>query len=182
VPISGAYKIKGVGDVLAGRVEQGVVKPGDEVIFLPTHTTANPCVGKVFTVEMHHKRVDKAGPGDNVGMNIKGLDKGNMPRTGDVMILKSDATLKPCKDFTAQIQTLDIPGEVKAGYSPIGFVRCGRSACKITKINWKVGKETGGKKLDAPHALKANEMAEVVFEPCQPLVVDHFKVRSGAGA
>jgi hypothetical protein len=37
-----------------------------------------------------------------------------------------------------QIQTLDIPGEVKAGYSPIGFVRCGRAACKITKINWKV--------------------------------------------
>ena len=179
VPISGAYKIKGVGDVLAGRVEQGVVKPGDEVIFMPTHTTANPCLGKVFTVEMHHKRVDKAGPGDNVGMNIKGLDKGNMPRTGDVMILKSDATLKPCKDFTAQIQTLDIPGEVKAGYSPIGFVRCGRSACRISKINWKVGKETGGKKLDAPHALKANEMAEVVFEPTQPLVVDSFKSCEG---
>ena len=109
----------------------------------------------------------------------QGLDKGNMPRTGDVMILKSDQTLKPCKDFTAQIQTLDIPGEVKAGYSPIGFVRCGRSACKISKINWKVGKETGGKKLDAPHALKANEMAEVVFEPCQPLVVDHFKACEG---
>jgi elongation factor 1-alpha len=179
LPISGAYKIKGVGDVLAGRVEQGEVKPGDEVVFLPTHTTANPCVGKVFTVEMHHKRVDKAGPGDNVGMNIKGLDKGNMPRTGDVMILKSDATLKPCATFTAQIQTLDIPGEVKAGYSPIGFVRCGRSACKITKINWKVGKETGGKKLEEPHGLKANEMAEVVFEPVQPLVVDSFKACEG---
>ncbi|WIA30341.1 hypothetical protein OEZ86_000428 [Tetradesmus obliquus] len=179
VPISGAYKIKGVGDVLAGRVEQGIVKPGDEVIFMPTHTTANPCVGKVFTVEMHHKRVDKAGPGDNVGMNIKGLDKGNMPRTGDVMILKSDQTLKPCKDFTAQIQTLDIPGEVKAGYSPIGFVRCGRSACKISKIDWKVGKETGGKKLEAPHALKANEMAQVTFEPVQPLVVDSFKSCEG---
>jgi elongation factor 1-alpha len=113
------------------------------VVFLPTHTTANPCTGKVFTVEMHHKRVEKAGPGDNVGMNIKGLDKGNMPRTGDVMILKSDGTLKPVKDFTAQIQTLDIPGEVKAGYSPIGFVRCGRSACKITKINWKVRRARG---------------------------------------
>eukprot|EP00887_Chlorella_sp_A99_P001078 scaffold14.g1078.t1 len=156
LPISGAYKIKGVGDVLAGRVEQGVVKPGDEVVFMPTHTAANPCIGKVFTVEMHHKRVDKAGPGDNVGMNIKG-------EGGQV------------KDFTAQIQTLDIPGEVKAGYSPIGFVRCGRSACRITGINWKVGKETGGKKLEAPHSLKANEMAEVVFEPQQPLVVDSFK-------
>jgi elongation factor 1-alpha len=179
VPISGAYKIKGVGDVLAGRVEQGVVKPGDEVIFLPTHTTANPCVGKVFTVEMHHKRCDKAGPGDNVGMNIKGLDKGNMPRTGDVMILKSDTTLGPCKDFTAQIQSLDIPGEVKAGYCPIGFVRCGRSACRVKGINWKVGKETGGKKLEAPHSLKANEMAEVVFEPVHPLIVDTFNSCEG---
>lgn len=55
LPISGVYKIKGVGDVLAGRVEQGEVKPNDEVIFLPTHTAANPCTGKVFTVEMHHK-------------------------------------------------------------------------------------------------------------------------------
>ncbi len=51
--------------------------------------------------------------------------------------------------------------QVKAGYSPIGFVRCGRAACKITKIDWKVGKETGGKKLEEPHALKANEMAQV---------------------
>lgn len=34
-----------------------------------------PLPHQVFTVEMHHKRVDKAGPGDNVGMNIKGLDK-----------------------------------------------------------------------------------------------------------
>merc|ERR1719388_706882 len=32
-------------DVLAGRVEQGVVKPGEEVVFLPTHTSSNPCTG-----------------------------------------------------------------------------------------------------------------------------------------
>mmetsp|Transcript_3629 Transcript_3629/g.8274 ORF Transcript_3629/g.8274 Transcript_3629/m.8274 type:complete len:81 (+) Transcript_3629:2-244(+) len=75
MPISGIYKIKGVGDVLAGRVEQGQVKPGEEVVFLPTHTVSNPCTGKVFTVEMHHQRVDYANPGDNVGLNIKGLDK-----------------------------------------------------------------------------------------------------------
>merc|ERR1712039_1165030 len=55
LPISGIYKIKGVGDVLAGRVEQGIVKPNEEVIFLPTHTAANACAGKVFQIEMHHK-------------------------------------------------------------------------------------------------------------------------------
>jgi elongation factor 1-alpha len=175
LPISGVYKIKGVGDVLTGRVEQGVVSPGEEVIFMPTHTVGTPCTGKVFTVEMHHKRVEKAHPGDNVGMNIKGLDKINMPRVGDVMVYKKDGTLKAVKDFTAQIQTLEIPGELKCGYCPIGFVRCGRAACKMTEIKYKVGKETGGKKAESPHALKANEIAEAVFVPQHPLVVDSFK-------
>merc|ERR1711966_568943 len=121
----------GVGDVLAGRVEQGVVKPGEEGVFLPTHTASNPCTGKVFTVEMHHSRVDFANPGDNVGLNIKGLDKQNMPRSGDVMVYKKDTTLGQTREFDAQIQVLDIPNEIKTGYSPIGFVRCGRAACHL---------------------------------------------------
>ena len=49
----------------------------------------------------------------------------------------------------------------------------------MTAINFKVGKETGGKKLESPHALKSNEMAEVVFEPQNPLVVDSFKSCEG---
>jgi len=175
MPVSGIYKIKGVGDVLAGRVEQGVVKPNEEVIFMPTHTASNACGGKVFTVEMHHKQVKEAMPGDNVGLNIKGLDKQNMPRAGDVMIYKKDTTLCAVASFTAQVQILDIPGEIKKGYSPIGFVRCGRSACRISNLDWKMGKETGGKKMEDPHSLKSNEMAQVQFEPIQPFVVDSFK-------
>merc|ERR1719431_1351738 len=175
MPLSGIYKIKGVGDVLAGRVEQGIVKPGEEVIFLPTHTVGTPCQGKVFTVEMHHKRHDQAFPGDNVGLNIKGLEKQNIPRSGDVMVYKKDTSLSRCQSFNGQIQVLDIPGEIKVGYSPIGFVRTGRSACRITKLVWKVGEETGGKKMEEPHSLKSNEMAECVFEPQQPLVCDSFK-------
>jgi len=175
MPVSGIYKIKGVGDVITGRVEQGLVEPGKEVKFLPTDTASKACTGKVFTVEMHHKRVDKAQTGDNVGLNVKNLDKENMPRVGDVMVYKNDDSIKPCKSFVAQVQTLDIPNEVKIGYSPIGFVRCGRSACKMTEIQWKIGKETGGKKAEAPHALKANEAASCKFEPLQPIVVDHFK-------
>ena len=110
---------------------------------------------------MHHTRYDLAKPGDNVGLNIKGLDKQNMPHTGDVMIYKKDTTLERCGQFTAQIQTLDIPGEIKLGYTPIGFVRCGRAACKVTGFNFKVGKETGGKKMESPHSLKSNEMARL---------------------
>eukprot|EP00998_Keelungia_sp_KM082_P002567 NODE_1313_length_1382_cov_820.526693_g1301_i0.p2 GENE.NODE_1313_length_1382_cov_820.526693_g1301_i0~~NODE_1313_length_1382_cov_820.526693_g1301_i0.p2 ORF type:complete len:429 (-),score=154.56 NODE_1313_length_1382_cov_820.526693_g1301_i0:94-1326(-) len=175
MPVSGIYKIKGVGDVITGRVEQGFVKPNEDVVFLPTHTPSNACAGKVFTVEMHHNRMEAAKPGDNVGLNVKGLDKLNMPHVGDVMIYKKDTSLKPVKDFTAQVQILDIPGEIKKGYSPIGFVRCGRSACRITGMSWKMGKETGGQKLEDPHSLKSNEMAQLTFEPQQALIVDTFK-------
>ena len=83
---------------LAGRLEQGVVKPAGEVISvgvvkpagevisLPSHTASDPYTGKLFTVEMHHQRLDQACPGDNVTLNIKGLDKNNMPRSADVMV------------------------------------------------------------------------------------------------
>jgi len=182
VPISGIYTIKGVGTVLAGRVEQGTVKPGNEVVFVPTHTAAagaNSCTGKVFSVEMHHKTVPQAGPGDNVGMNVKGLDKVNMPRSGDVMVLKSDTTLSKAAKFTAQVQSLDIPGELKVGYSPIGFVRCGRSACKLAAIDWKKGKETGGEKLENPASIKSSEMASVQFEPQGPFCCEGFKTCEG---
>jgi len=181
LPISGIYKIKGVGDVLAGRVEQGIVEPNKEVIFLPTHSVGVPCPGKVFTVEMHHKRVPQANPGDNVGMNMKNLNTTNMPHSGDVMIYKDDSTLLPPKDFTVVLQTLEIPGEIKTGYSPIGFVRTGRAACKISELCWKKGKETGGKKAEKPHSLKSNEMAQCVFEPLQPFMVDAFKSCEGLG-
>merc|ERR1711963_1007290 len=119
--------------------------------------------------------VDFANPGDNVGLNIKGLDKNNMPRSGDVMVYKKDTTLGQTREFDAQIQVLDIPNEIKVGYSPIGFVRCGRSACRISKLKWKMGKETGGKKMEEPHSLKSNEMAQCSFQPQQPLVCDTFK-------
>jgi elongation factor 1-alpha len=180
-PISGIYKIKGIGDVLTGRVEQGTVKPGEEVIFLPTHTASTPCDGKIFTVEMHHKSVPQAVSGDNCGFNVKALRKENMPRVGDVMVLKSDASINRAKSFTAQVRVLEHPGELKVGYCPIAFVRTGRSAVRMTKINWKVGKETGNQKLEDPVSLKSTEMAEAIFEPQQPFVVDTFKNCEGLG-
>ena len=50
---------------------------------------SKPYTGKVFTVEMPHERVHQAYPGDYVVFNIKGLDKHNMPRSGDVMVPRS---------------------------------------------------------------------------------------------
>lgn len=176
VPISGVHKgIKGVGTVYTGRVEQGVMKPGDEVCFLPTHTSTNPCSGKVFSIEMHHKQVEQAGPGDNVGFTVKGLKQ--EPASGDVMVLLKDTTIKGLtkgNKITAQVQVLSHPNELKVGYTPVGHIRTGRSPLKVVQIVWKMGKDTGGAKADNPTALKTGDTAEVVFEPQQPFVADAF--------
>lgn len=173
--VSDCLKIKGVGDVICGQIVSGSIVPNTEVKFIPTDSASNKCRGKVFSIEMHKRSVPRAGPGDNVGLNVKGLDKGNMPRKGDVMILVKDDTLKQVKSFTCQVQLLDIPGDgLKVKYTPTIFCKTARAACKLTKINWKMGKETGGKKLEGAQILKSNEMAELEFEPQQPIIVDTF--------
>jgi elongation factor 1-alpha len=181
MPVSGVYKIKGVGDVITGRVEQGIVKPGSEVKFVPTDTSNLACTGKIFTVEMHHTTHEQANAGDNVGLNVKGLAKENMPRVGDVMVDKKDATLQQVASFCAQVQVLDHPGQLKPGYSPIAFIRTGRSAVKLSKIDWKVGKSTGGQKSTDCPFLQANEMAQCHFEPQQPFTCEGFQACEGLG-
>jgi elongation factor 1-alpha len=178
-PISGIYNIKGVGQIYASRIEQGVVHPGDEVIFLPQHTDVNPCTGKIFSIEMHHRSQPDAKNGDNIGMCIRGLSKDNVPIAGSVMILKSDTSLRAAKNFTCVAQIIDFPNEIKPGYSPIGFVRTTRSAVKLVKINWKMGKETGNKKLEDPTYVKQGDACELVFEPQQPFVVEPFESCEG---
>jgi len=151
------------------------------LFFLPTHTPSSACDGKIFSIEMHHTSISQALPGDNCGFNIRGLRKENMPRGGDVMVLKSDTSIGKVKSFTAQVRVMEHPGELKVGYCPIAYVRTGHSAVKMTEITWKIGRETGNQKVEAPVCLKVNEMAECVFEPQQAFVVDTFKNCEGLG-
>ena len=166
MPISGIYKIKGVGDVLAGRIEQGIVKPRGGGLHAHPHP-ANPCEGKVFTIEMHHKRVDEAKPGDNVGMNIKGLDKINMPRVGDVMIYKKDDSLEACGTSTLRSRPSTSPARSSPATRPSASCAAAAPRASATLV-FKVGKETGGKKMESPHSLKSNEVAEVSSSPSTP--------------
>jgi elongation factor 1-alpha len=182
MPLSGVLNIKGVGDVVTGRVEQGSVEVGKEVKFLPTHCASNPCTAKVFTTEMHRKSIPAGLPGMNIGCNVKGLPKTLKPKSGDIMVYADDSSLGVCKSFTAQVKVITHPGELKKGYCPIAYVRTGKSPVRLSEIKWHMGKKTtGGKKVENPVCLKADDVAEVVFEPTGPFVVDTFKSCEGLG-
>jgi len=172
--------IKGIECVITSRIEQGTLVKGEDVAFLPTHTASNPCVGKVFSIEMHHKEHPHAGPGDNVGISMKGLSKVNMPRDGDIMIKKADTGFKSCETFVVQAMVLDHPNQIKPGYSPNCYVRTSHAACRLTKINFKVGKKsTGGQKVSDPEFIEKGDMCELIFKPTRPFVVDDFKSCEG---
>jgi elongation factor 1-alpha len=177
IPINGIYKIKGVGDVITGRIEQGTLNAGDVVRVAPRGVENL----KVFSIEMHHKTWPSASPGDNVGMNIKGLDKMNMPKVGDVISLQKDAILEPVESFVAQIVVQEHPGQLKPGFCPCVHVRTGKAACKMTSINWKMGKKTGNEKQENPAFLERGESAEVVFEPTLPIYLEAFDSCQGLG-
>jgi len=177
IPINGIYKIKGVGDVITGRIEQGTLNAGDVVRVAPRGVENL----KVFSIEMHHKTWPSASPGDNVGMNIKGLDKMNMPKVGDVISLQKDAILEPVESFVAQIVVQEHPGQLKTGFCPCVHVRTAKAACKMTAINWKMGKKTGNEKQSSPPFLERGESAEVVFEPTLPIYLEAFDSCQGLG-
>jgi elongation factor 1-alpha len=186
MPVSGVYKIKGVGDVITGRIEQGKITPGVKVKFYPMLVTGN-----IFSIEMHHKTVPEASAGDNVGLNVKGLKKESMPKAGDVMCI-DDLTLDPtppkaCKQFTALVFVQDHPGQLrcatghdaatdtwKGGFTPSIHIRTAKAPCQMIQIKWKMGKSTGGHKVEDQQFIEAGDQAEVVFIPKMPLVVQPF--------
>lgn len=66
IPIQDVYKIGGVGTVPVGRVESGIIKPGIEANFAPS-----AIVAEVKSIERHHEELEQAGPGENVGFNVR---------------------------------------------------------------------------------------------------------------
>ena len=177
IPIGQTYNIKGVGAVICGRVEQGIAKVEDKIAIAPGGFNDL----KLFSMEMHHQAYKEAMPGDNVGMTIKGLDKNNMPKSGDLIFRPSEGMVKPTKTFTAQVAVQEHPGQLKVGFCPIVYCRTSKTACKMTKIYWKMGKKTGGAKMENPPFLERGESAEVEFEPCKPFIVEEFEKVPGMG-
>ncbi len=167
LPIQDVYSIKGVGVVPVGRVETGIMKPGDKIIIMPSGKT-----GEIKTIEMHHEQLTQAVPGDNVGFNVRGLVKEDVAR-GDVLG-KADNPPTVAKDFTAQIVVLAHPTAIPVGYTPVFHMHTAQVSCTITELQKKLDPKTGQVKEENPKFLKAGDAAIVKIVPTKPLVVEEY--------
>ena len=100
MPVEDVFSISGRGTVVTGRVEQGVIKPGEEIEIIGLKdTTKTTCTG----VEMFRKLLDSGEAGDNIGALLRGTKKEEVERG---QVLAAPGSIKPHKKFKAEIYAL----------------------------------------------------------------------------
>ncbi len=165
IPIQNVFSITGVGTVPIGRVETGVLEVGDEVIFQPSGKG-----GEVKSIEMHHQPRNKALPGDNIGFNVRGLMKTDISR-GDVAG-HPDAPPTVARGFLARIVVLNVPHEIRPGFTPSFHCHTADAPGTIEEIQKKIDPRTGGVVEENPSSLRKGEAGVVRVTLLKPMVVE----------
>jgi elongation factor 1-alpha len=168
IPLQDVYKIGGIGTVPVGRVETGILKPGQVVTFAPAGITT-----EVKSVEMHHESLPEAVPGDNVGFNVKNVAVKDLRRGFVAGDSKNDPP-QECANFLAQVIVLNHPGQIQAGYAPVLDCHTSHIACKFSELLTKVDRRSGKELEKAPKNVKSGDAAMVLLTPSKPMCVESF--------
>ncbi|TDI43305.1 MAG: elongation factor Tu, partial [Acidobacteria bacterium] len=100
MPVEDIFSISGRGTVVTGRIEQGVVKVGDEIEIVGIRETQK----KVVTgVEMFKKLLDSGEAGDNVGLLLRGTERKDVERG---QVLAKPGSITPHTEFKAEVYIL----------------------------------------------------------------------------
>jgi len=121
--VEDVFSIKGRGTVVTGRVDRGVIKPGEEIEIVGLRDETRKTV--VTSMEMFHKVLDNAEAGDNAGLLLRGIERDEVERG---MVLAKPNSIKPHREFEAEVYVLrkDEGGRHKAfvsGYRPQFYIR-----------------------------------------------------------
>ncbi|USH02703.1 elongation factor Tu [Grimontia kaedaensis] len=100
LPIEDVFSIQGRGTVVTGRVEQGIVRVGDEVAIVGIKdTTTTTCTG----VEMFRKLLDEGRAGENVGVLLRGTKRDEVERG---QVLAKPGSITPHTKFESEVYVL----------------------------------------------------------------------------
>ena len=123
MPVEDVFSIKGRGTVPTGRVERGVLKAGDEVEIVGLHHEPRKVV--VTSLEMFHKILDDAEPGDAVGALLRGVERDDVERG---QVLAAPGSIKPHTESEAEVYVLSKEEGGRhtpffTGYKPQFYIR-----------------------------------------------------------
>ena len=169
MPVEDVFTITGRGTVATGRVEQGVVKTGEEVEIVGIHKETAKTV--VTGVEMFRKLLDQGQAGDNVGCLLRGVKREDIERG---QVLSKPGSITPHTKFEAQVYVLskDEGGRHTPffkGYRPQFYFR-------TTDVTGVVELKEG------VEMVMPGDNAEMTVELIQPIAMDEglrFAIREG---
>ena len=129
--IEDVFSIAGRGTVATGRVERGVLTPGEEVELVGLRPTKKTTA---VSLEMFNKTLDKAMPGDNVGILLRGLKKEEVERG---QVLAKPGTVTPHTEFEADVYVLTKEEGGRhtpflTGYKPQFYIRTSDVTGEVT--------------------------------------------------
>ncbi len=100
LPIEDIFSISGRGTVVTGRIDQGLIKIGDEVEIVGIKETKKSiCTG----IEMFRKLLDEGRAGENVGILLRGIKREEIERG---QVLSKPGSIKPHTYFEAEVYVL----------------------------------------------------------------------------
>jgi len=164
--VEDVFSIKGRGTVATGRIDQGIVKIGDEVEIVGLKKTQKTVV---TGVEMFKKQLDQGQAGDNVGLLIRGIEREDIERG---QVLAKPGSITPHTEFDAEIYALTKEEGGRhspffKGYKPQFYIR-------TTDV-------TGEIEFDQ-EMIMPGDTAKVKVKLIQPIAMDEglkFAIREG---
>jgi elongation factor Tu len=101
MPIEDVFSIKGRGTVVTGRVDRGIVKVNDEIEIVGIKDTEKTVV---TGVEMFRKSLEQGQAGDNIGVLLRGIERGDVERG---QVLAEPGSIEPRTEFEAEVYILN---------------------------------------------------------------------------
>ncbi|MFW9831807.1 MAG: GTP-binding protein [Candidatus Thorarchaeota archaeon] len=108
--------VRGTNVVLTGTVQEGIFKPGQSILCGPDKD-GRFLRGRISSIEVFKKRVERVKAGDVFGFDIKRIQPEKI-RRGQI-ICDKDADVKAVKTFDATIIVTRHPTRIRAGYEPV---------------------------------------------------------------
>jgi elongation factor 1-alpha len=168
LPVQDVHTVQGFGIIPVGRVEAGVMKPGDSIIVMPSGAK-----GEIKSIEMHHQQLPKAEPGDNVGFAIKGAIEKKDIKRGDVIGPSSNPPMV-AESFKAQVVILKHPNVITKGYTPVFHIHTAQVACTFEELLEKKDPKTGQTVEQNPQTLKTGDIAIVRIKPTKSVACENY--------
>jgi elongation factor 1-alpha len=170
IPIQKVLRVQGIGHVVLGRVETGILHIGDSVGVQPGGSE-----GYVRSIQMWHKDVNEAWPGDGVGINIRGMNP-TFLKPGSVLCDRQFPVkiASPSNLIEAEIVVFDHFGSIRAGNFPTLFAHTGRVPCRIVGLEAKLDQRSMEIVDDRPSILRNGDVGLIRIAPLHPFAIERY--------